>query len=256
MSRPIVLALALGLGCAPTADVEPQPTGDAGAEVDASPSRPDDCHHDCFGHLECRDGKVTVWAHMPVPCSYWTGSCPIREVYTCKKGCRADGDAGVGYWSEARSACEENRTRSVGDPCSRAADCLPTPAKSTSPTTVENVYLTCDLGTHRCVAAAAPVVADYLDPCHADFTGVPNVVGYVAAPACSGGVCLVAPASTGCRGEGCSLPCTGDHECPMGSTCDSDLPNLTPGAPKVSVCKVGPPGLHGIGLACRAGDAG
>jgi len=47
----------------------------------------DDCHYDCFGHLKCVDGVVTKYAHLPVPCEYWDGQCPVEETYVCEAGC-------------------------------------------------------------------------------------------------------------------------------------------------------------------------
>lgn len=238
---------------------------DSGAAPDARDSYDPTCHYDCFGRIECSDGGVTVWANAPIPCWEWKGSCPIAETFPCVKGCRTD-DAAVPFGSDPHEACEEGRPKKVGDPCAAPSDCLPTPAIVTGPDTVENTYLACDADAGTCVAIDPPVVVDWLALCGAiDLSTVPTgAYGFVDAPDCSGGYCLIAPdttASPWCTAEGCTIACAYDWDCPPDSVCETSLHDWAPGdaAIPTGVCKPGPHGLIGLALACPpavdAGDA-
>jgi hypothetical protein len=240
------------------------------AETDAD-ARPDlavgfdvadpTCHYDCFGEIRCAAGVVTVFGRAAIPCWRWTGSCPVFSTLTCVKGCRTD-DASVPYFTDPHEACEEGRPKVVGDRCVTVDDCLPTPALPTSTTTVENTYLRCDADAGTCVAADPPVVTDWLGPCSVDLAGVTTgAYGYVDAPSCTGGYCLISP-SSGCVAEGCTKSCEHDWECPPGSVCEYGLSNVKPldaGFVR-GLCKPGPHRAIGIGLTCPvdgdAGDAG
>src|SRR5688572_31245496 len=72
------------------------------------------CHWDCFRYHSCADGVVQTYAHRPIPCAEWTGSCPVESRYTCERGCRTDVTelpAGGPMSYDANVLCEENRPR-------------------------------------------------------------------------------------------------------------------------------------------------
>ncbi|MFI5299383.1 MAG: hypothetical protein ACHREM_14915 [Polyangiales bacterium] len=156
-------------------------------------------------------------------------------------------------------ACAADAPKHAGDPCASATGCAPTPAAVTDASIVVNTYLTCDADAGVCVSVAPPVVPDFLGPCHVDLTGVEaGAYGYVGAPSCSGRLCLIAPSvgTPSCVAQGCTSPCAVDSDCPQGAICDRTLVDWLPGgggglsSGDVGVCKPGPPGAIGIGLAC------
>jgi len=66
------------------------------------------CHYDCFYHAECKDGLLTEYVHAPVPCEYWTGSCPTQTgKYKCAEGCRDDLKVIYDRWEDPRTLCRE-----------------------------------------------------------------------------------------------------------------------------------------------------
>src|SRR4051812_27547795 len=99
---PVVVQLAAVLGllsCATNAGRDAADGGEAGADgapSDIAQDRPQDvatdtatpttfpptCHYDCFGGTMCRNGVVTTTLFAPVPCEFFTGSCPVLATYT------------------------------------------------------------------------------------------------------------------------------------------------------------------------------
>lgn len=174
-------------------------------------------HIDCFGRSTCADGVVTQWANMPVSCS--AGGCPHGVVGSCRKGC---GAAVInGPPSCVLSICRENMPKAAGDPCETDDDCRPVPARTTA-STVQNVYLRCDLGMGLCVPGTAPVVADWLAPCTpgivSSLRGMTTGLMQLTDAACSSGVCMAAGEGS-CVRQGCTKGCRSDDECPQGSRC-------------------------------------
>lgn len=243
----------------PGADADARLDVDDGAggdgEVDVAEVWDPSCHYDCFGYHECKDGVVTTYDHVPVPCEYWKGGCPIRDSFQCEKGCRVDGVNRLDFFEDPRRLCQEGAPKHAGDPCAGPADCLPTPAEVVDGEVV-NTYLTCDEDGGKCVVVDPPAVLDWLAPCRADLSGLPpGAYGYVTAPACSAGVCLIAPGENGCVTQGCTKRCQGDHECPPGAVCQDGLKDWADAVRPWggTVCKPGPPDLIGVDLVCPTG---
>jgi hypothetical protein len=236
-------------------EVVDEPVESETAKTDPGPDVDPNCHYDCFGYHECKDGVVTTFAHIPVPCAFWTGSCPIDGSFECVKGCRIDGVTQVDYFDDPSTLCQESAPKHAGDPCIEPADCLPTPAEVVDGKVI-NTYLACYGVAGTCVAVEPPSVPDWLAPCGTDLSGLPSgAYGYVTAPACSGGVCLIAPDEAGCFAQGCTKHCEHDWDCPPGSVCEDGLKDWLPPATSwvVLVCKPGPHNLIGVDLACPGG---
>jgi hypothetical protein len=251
MHPALIVVLAMTVACTtPMARNDDADAGGADASTDHLSTDPDagsDCHWDCFGYLSCANGIVTEWAHTPVPCERWTGECPrTGETYTCARGCRTDGASVPTSGSDSLAvACEEGRPKKAGDPCTTEDDCLPTPAIPDGMGHLVNTYLTCD-GT-TCVTRPPPDVPDYLGACGEGLFGAvpPGYHGILAAPACSGGLCLYYRRhDVTCVDQGCTLRCAGDQDCPQGSACVEF--DAVSGA-----CKPGGPYSLGEGLVCR-----
>lgn len=254
-----------GLGSRP-ADGAPIPEPDAGGPdtgvVDAATpdarltdgGQPDaagaNCHVDCFGTASCSAGVVTLTLHAPVPCEYWRGSCPVESSYTCQRGCAPPTSTPPGYFEVQQDPsllCQEGAPKHAGDACASEDDCRPTQATPNADGSVTSTYLTCDLGQQRCVAAPAPVVADWLSACGPAVQSYAGTGDRGAVPdeTCRGGACVFADDQlAGCLRQGCSAPCTGDQECPPGAVCDFKTFDGT------GVCKPGARNSIGYGLSC------
>ena len=220
--------------------------GASGAPPDGGEEEDPYCHWDCFGYTECQDGQVTEWANTPVPCAYWTGSCPISERYTCMRGCRSDiVDAFGAPYYRARDLCEENRPKQLGDGCSSEADCLPQVALPNDGGGVTNVYLTCAADAGVCAARPPPTPpADWLGQCGYGGDTDPSSFAYgvLGTGNCSSGWCLFVE-RTGCVAQGCTMACDSDDDCPQDSVC---WLGEGPGG----VCKPGPQNSIGELLRC------
>ena len=184
-------------------------------------TRPE-CHVDCFGYIECHDGKVTQGEHNPKPCG---SSCASAIVYTCKKGCRRDGKRSED-WLRPETTCEEEREKKEGDPCETEDDCLPIQViHDKENNIVTNNYLQCDTAQGICVSAPAPVIEDYLQDCQ--LRNMSEVFpigwsGHTKSGACRHQYCLLSSdPKTGCISQGCTKLCKSAHECPQGSLCDT-----------------------------------
>lgn len=246
--RSLILLAFLTGGCGSVSDLDDgsNDAGDSGTDAGFDSAGDPSCHYDCGGAAWCVGGVVRRSGREPIPCWEWTGACPSFDEHTCEEGCRTDLTYVV-YGDDPAGLCEESRPR--GEPCESHDDCIPRPARVDEDGNVINTYLRCAGGT--CVDDDPPVVAGWLDDCYADLSALdPDAWGVVSETTCAAGVCLVAH-DTACAGgfaQGCTITCTGDHECPPGSVCEM-LTDLTTGATP-RVCKPGPPGMLGIGLTC------
>jgi hypothetical protein len=193
----------------------------------------------------CSGGVVSLWG------------CGSGVVVECAYGCTEEGATANPTCADA--LCKGPPPKMAGDPCQTAADCLPTPATWSS-TEVTNTYLTCDTGTHTCVATDPPVVADWLKPCNPDVierilgaqidAGVSQGFdGVTADLGCAEGQCAIhREAGASCIANACTRVCTGDHECPRGSTCQGFTASAACGG-SPGYCKPGGP--DGIGFTCN-----
>lgn len=182
------------------------------------------------------------------------GACNASEVTValCAKGCAADG-AKAGVSSCPADLCRENSPKNEGDPCQTEDDCRPTEA-TTSNTMVTNVTLTCDGTRQACVATASPTVADWMKPCSQDViariageaeTG--GRAGVTEDPGCAEGWCAFAATPNSCVTNACTRLCTGDQDCPSGSTCEPAFPYACP-IGQMQYCLPGGP-AH-VGFSC------
>ena len=59
--------------------VQTTPWSAVEASLRARLARGDDpgCHWDCFGYYACEGARVVRYTNAPVPCSEWTGRCPL-----------------------------------------------------------------------------------------------------------------------------------------------------------------------------------
>jgi len=183
------------------------------------------CHWDCFPWTTCVDGVVTSHGGGAIPCAMWTGECPSWELGTCRRGCSIDPGSYEnhgGYDHIATTpACEENRPKRAGDPCSAPEHCLPTPATLDDAGTPKNTYLACsDAGT--CDPIDPPVIEGWGEPCGS--TNVDRTAeggsGYLLLQSCPGRWCAyVRVRGESCVRQGCTGECADDHECAPGATC-------------------------------------
>jgi len=187
----------------------------------------------------------------------WFGGCGSESIVArCAKGCAENGMYG-GYNTCPLALCRENELKQEGESCQDASDCQPT-AATVSTFEVVNTYLTCDAATHACATTGPPVVADWLSPCSpalvADVAAA-NQQAYAydavfADPGCAEGLCAVHHvAGDSCIANGCTRGCTGDHECPSGSTCAYAVPAGCSSYSWPAHCKPGGPAA--IGFTCH-----
>ena len=250
--------------------IAPPPQPDAGQDTapeDVSPDVPDattdvndpdaPCTFRCNARITCDDGTLTRWSSATLACGSTIEDCPREGAGTCQRGCREDIDSLPGG-SVPTQLCEENRPKWAGDPCTTLADCLPLPATDTVLGVPQNRYLRCDTDAGVCVADSPPTVPDYMTACGIDEEDLeeppaPDDIRYgiVAASDCPGDLCLFIEAET-CVRQGCTVACTGDHECPPGSRCAPNLTDwsLDPLATIPAVCKPGRLFEFGPGLEC------
>jgi hypothetical protein len=237
------ILLAATMACSGSDAGSPDGGGDGNvdADVDADPN----CHIDCFGHAECRDGVATSYYHAPVPCDRWQGHCPIMDTYQCVEGCRTDVAQIDVVDLEARIMCEEHRPKRVGDPCADESDCRPQVADvpwDGGPIT--HVYLRCDIDAGRCVTRPPPLIPDWLASCGIAL-GDEIRDRIHETTACAGGVCAIGGSSPSCVEQGCTARCADDGDCPPGSLC-SAADHLS--APRA--CTPSRDRLLGNGLSC------
>ena len=213
----------------------------ASSLVSCGPQTP---YCDSADYLWCSGGNV------------WLGSCRGSSIVAqCAKGCVMDEMRG-GFNTCPLALCRENQLKREGESCDDASDCQPT-AATVSTTAVDNTYLTCDAATRTCAPTDAPVVADWLAPCSptliADVAATNRTAsGYDAVfpdPGCAEGWCAVHhDAGASCLANGCTRGCTGDHECPRGSTCAYAIPAGCSPYSWPAHCKPGGPAA--IGFTC------
>jgi len=212
-----------------------------GIVIEAGGGADPNCHYDCFGGAECKNGVVTRYVHTPVPCAFWTGKCPTGEAFQCERGCRIDMAQTHDPAIRASEMCEELRPKKVGDPCTDESYCEPQVATWDSDWKVTNTYLQCDTDAGTCIEREPPQVADWLAPCGLVPDGQPGYAyGVVPTDACSGGLCAFVE-SEACVLQGCTTACDSDDDCPPGAVCQNESP---------SYCKPGPPNVTGVDLAC------
>jgi hypothetical protein len=182
------------------------------------------------------------------------GGCggPDSPVAQCAKGCAVEGMY-AGLSTCPFALCQENSPKKEGDPCQIQDDCLPTEATWSS-TMVTNINLRCDATTQKCVATASPTVADWMKPCSpevvarlvAEANGN-GIAGAIADPGCAEGWCAFASGLNSCIANACTRLCTGDQDCPNGSTCLYAAPASCP-VDRMPNCQPGGPA--GIGFSC------
>src|SRR5690348_12423777 len=85
------------------------------------------CHFDCVGELQCRDGFAYQRTNVPVPCTEWMGSCPGTTAL-CATGCDlVFSSRRVEDLSTSLGAfCRDTAPAQAGDACT--SECLPTRA--------------------------------------------------------------------------------------------------------------------------------
>jgi hypothetical protein len=223
----------------------------AGCSRSNSPSeRDDNCHYDCFGAIECRNGTVITRAHTILSCDS-DGRCPRETVGTCQKGCAVD------FIEEVPNCpmriCRENFPKQPGDVCTTEADCHPTLAVRADGG-VWQTYLRCDFARGICVETAGPEINDWLGPCDPGLMAQleKEAYGVVEDATCSGGLCAYyAPLDKSCVQQGCTSGCVTDQDCPQGSVCEGMDECPTPTSPRYGYCKPGPRNYVATGLPCR-----
>lgn len=195
-----------------------------------------DCHIDCPPTIFCQKGVVF---HTGGSFSCRTG-CLYTKLFTCKKGCRKDCHSVITNISSAREACEEGRVKVVGDTCDNNLDCLPIKSsKDQNNKKTHNDYLSCNQDKGICEESTAPLTnKDYMKECSdIDYKRrIERKYGYLHSRSCSSSKCFFEwDFSESCIRMGCSIECTGNHDCPQGSFChqltdqtpvDKRIPNL------------------------------
>jgi hypothetical protein len=236
-----IVALAL-VGCSAVhgSDPDDDPSED--------PSKDPNCHWDCFGATECRDGKAIAWANTAVPCSRWTGECPRVEV-TCAGGCALElrndyARSPLQTAEELRVLCAETPVVEVGARCT-AVGCLPIRATTADDDTATLSYLACEPATGTCAIADPPMIDGYLTGCPQDtvYLALAQAEGITLAsrsPFFDLQWCLVARSDTGAIRHGLTTSCYGDWDCPAGSTCDTFFDPVDDVASHIPVCRPGP----------------
>src|SRR6185437_487763 len=185
---------------------------------------------------ECRAGvaqSLIRTQESQTPCTVCEPADDVVHRATCAGGCAVEVEMPwlPTYAAIANPAilCADTPEAKAGDACSyQAGDCLPTRARLAADGTVAaQEYLSCD--GHACVAAAPPIVADYLKPCPiVDDYRTPGLVGVLYG---TGGSCLLAwDAAAGVMRSGQTIECAGDWACPGGSLCDDQIADATGGA--------------------------
>jgi hypothetical protein len=229
------------------------------------------CHYDCFGAVTCKDGIVTVWAHAPVPCEFWTGECPHQQAGTCQRGCST---ARLSSYNPFQTCpltiCKEASPKLPGDGCEADQDCRPTRAETEDEIRqrdggleslpgdggVRQTYLRCDPTKKECVEAPEVVVPDWMKACDPALLAAqdPGAYGPVVDPSCAGGVCVISAIHDDkCRPQGCSRWCSGDDECPQGAVCQQVVVGVCAegaDAGQRAYCKPGSRNDLGAGLVC------
>ena len=207
---------------------------------------------DCGGEAPACDAVPFYQCSGGVVSEGGCNSASLVSVARCAKGCIADG-AKAGVSSCPADLCHENFPKSEGDACQTDDDCRPTKA-ITSDTMVTNVTLTCDTTRQACVVTAPPTVADWMKPCSQDV--VARIASEAANgaktsvtedPGCAEGWCAFVAAPNSCVTNGCTRLCTGDQDCPSGSTCEGAFPYACPNG-QMQYCLPGGP-AH-VGFSC------
>ena len=160
---------------------------------------------------------------------YLGGCTQPRVAAQCVRGCADPGKSSA--YNCPFSLCRENQAKTAGDACMTTTDCQPTVATVLG-TAVYNTYLACDAATQTCVATDAPVVADWMAPCSPDLIAQlaadGQTYGFASVtpdPGCAEGWCAVSRDVGGtCIANACTRTCTGDQDCPTGSTCVGAAP--------------------------------
>jgi hypothetical protein len=184
------------------------------------------------------------------------------EEVQCTSGCAVTGFKTVAvtdaqasqlkaFVSNASVLCAETPVAQVGDACDSSGShpCLPTRAQLAADGTVASQsYLAC-AETGQCVAAAAPVIAGYLQPCDPATLTSYGVVDANGAVASYISACLLAwNSNTQAITSGRTISCIGDWECPEGSLCDDMIVDLMSPSQRLNVCKPGPRGVLTPGM--------
>jgi hypothetical protein len=257
-------------------DSDPDPAADAATApadaqpIDAGPYVPPPCPTSAPYYLEqasCSGGQAWTWTGWFYRGAGSHSMCSVMlasTTATCASGCAIPGGTFrhgeppadiTAFVGAPQILCTETAEAKLGDACNTlgTAPCLPTRVRLNADGTVASQdYLACGAGG-TCVAAPAPVIAGYLQPCD------PALVAQYATPGTSGLVplsnqsfgfvhrpsgCLVAWDSTAqALATGVAPYCVGDWQCPAGSLCDDAVPSLaTPGS-FGALCKPGPRGV-------------
>jgi hypothetical protein len=146
-------------------------------------------------------------------------TCDEALAHACDFASYPDCDLGL--------RCREGQPGLVGDPCASDVDCQ-WPCAPTAAGGVENRYQACDEASGLCVATAPVEVTDWGAGCGLTVEEAAVVIAHnrrtlvVAREACSEGLCyLDEDYGKPCVAHGCTKPCAGDHECPLGRVCGS-----------------------------------
>lgn len=241
--KTIAIALAAALAACGTSD-----PGGPGACGPNGPTNEGACANAAF--IDCNGDAATSGI-----AALWTGSsCLVctpagQASYqaTCTAGCAVHISMPYAKVDQviAKPAilCAETPEAVAGDPCANAnSDCLPTRAKIAADGTVSGQdYLRCNVD--QCVAAAPPVIANYLGRCSDAALASESKPGVYGVAYRGDEICLLAwDASAGAVTSGDTIECAGDWQCPAGSLCDDQIPSDVVGASTFGVCKPGPKG--------------
>lgn len=258
------------------ADPNPGAGADAGSApadartIDARPYVPPPCPtqpHYYLQQASCVDGSAKTWTGWFYKGAGSHSMCSVMldsNTASCANGCAIRGgtflhgepSADITAFVDApQILCSDSPEASVGDACNTigTAPCLPTRVRFNADGTVAGQdYLACGAGG-TCVAAPAPVIAGYLQPCD------PAIVAQHASPGTNGLValynqsfgyvhrpsgCLVAwNSTTQSMASGVAPYCVGDWQCPAGALCDDAVPSLTSPGTFTGICKPGPRGM-------------
>jgi hypothetical protein len=176
---------------------------------------------------------------------------PITQSVTCADGCALESMA-VFYFEERRrpadvpgagALCQGAAQAQLGDACVGDGACMPTTARlADDGTVVSTGHLVCRAGA--CAEGPGPTIERYLEACSAATTSQhgPGTLGVIASSDGGTSCLLVWDEAAQAIASGVTRTCIGDWQCPAGSLCDDQLPELNDPQRPMAVCKPGPRG--------------